>query len=356
MNDYIYLGIDDHKWFATIAAVNEAGETLKVEPRVQKTSEDIKRFLISLGANNHYKAVLEAGRNWGVTYDLLESLPQVAEVILANPFKVKAIASAYLKTDTVDALTLAHLRRVNYIPQVHIPDKKTRQLKYLIRQRAFLVVIKTQLKNRIHIILERNHISTPEVTDLFGKKGREFMATVELPPTERFLLSQHLELLKYCEVKIKEVGDIARAELATDERVRLLKTVPGIGEVFAPLIALEIEDINRFSEPKKLWSYSGLVPTTYASGKRVYHGRLIKYCNKWLRWAFIEGVHSAIRCSIYFGRYYEFKEWQKGSQAATISTARRLARVVYWVLKDNQEYKEPRYSSTFFNLRGSGQA
>lgn len=53
MNDYIYLGIDDHKWFATIAAVNEAGETLKVEPRVQKTSEDIKRFLISLGANNY---------------------------------------------------------------------------------------------------------------------------------------------------------------------------------------------------------------------------------------------------------------------------------------------------------------
>ena len=204
--------------------------------------------------------------------------------------------------------------------------------------------------------MERNHIATPEVTDLFGRRGREFMQTLELSPTERFLLSQHLEFLEYCEAKIKEVGDLIKEELATDESVRLLKTVPGIGEVFASLIALEIDDINRFSEPKKLWSYSGLVPTTYASGKRVYHGRLIRYCNKWLRWAFIEAVHSAIRCSIYFGQYYEFKRWQKGSQAAIVATARRLARVVYWVLKDRREYKEPQYSSRFFNLRGSGQA
>ncbi len=348
MNDYIYLGIDDHKWFATIAAVQEQGETLKIMPKVRKTAQDFNAFLNSLGTDKSYKAVLEAGRNWGVTYDLLESLPQVKEVILANPFKVKAIASAYLKTDTVDALTLANLLRANYIPQVYIPAKRTRHLKYLLRQRAFLVVIRTQLKNRIHIILERNHIATPEVTDLFGRRGREFMQTLKLPPTERFLLSQHLELLDYCEVKIKEVSDLTKEELASDERVRLLNTVPGIGEVFASLIALEIDDINRFSEPKKLWSYSGLVPTTYASGKRVYHGRLIRYCNKWLRWAFIEAVHSAIRCSLYFGQYYVFKRWQKGSQAAIVATARRLARVVYWILKDRREYKEPRYSSQFF--------
>ena len=117
MKDYIYLGIDDHKWFDTIAAINQEGETLKIIPRVRKNAQDFSTFLNSLGTDKSFKAVLEAGRNWGVTYDLLESLPEVEEVILANPFKVKAIASAYLKTDTVDALTLANLLRVNCIPK-----------------------------------------------------------------------------------------------------------------------------------------------------------------------------------------------------------------------------------------------
>ncbi len=273
--------------------------------RVPKTPFAIGLFLNSLGEGLRYKAVLETGRNWGVTYDILENIPSVEEVLLANPFKVKAIAYAFLKTDTVDATTLAHLLRVNYIPKVYVPPKEVRVIKYLIRHRTFLVAIKTRIKNRIHIILERNHILTPQVTDLFGQEGRRFMENVILPETERYLLSKHLRFLEYLEREIKESSDLIKEELRENEGIRLLKTIPGIGDVFASLIALEIYDINRFSDYRKLWSYSGLVPSTYASGKRVYHGRLIKYCNKWLRWAFVEAAHTSIRSSLYFAQYYD---------------------------------------------------
>jgi transposase len=66
--------------------------------------------------------------------------------------------------------------------------------------------------------------------------------------------------------------------------VKLLKTIPGIGEFFARLIDAEIDDISPFRNAKKLAAYAGLVPSTYSSGGKTYHGKIIKQGNRWLRW------------------------------------------------------------------------
>lgn len=336
--EYYYLGLDVHKNSSTATMLDKSGHLLGSEKLIN-TKKAFEEF-INAYPNGRIKAVLEAGRNWGIIYDLLESLPSVEKVALANPPKVKAIADAKLKTDTIDSLTLAQLLRTDYIPEVFVPPKAVRYKKYLVRHRCFLVALKTRVKNRIHIILERNHLLLPDFTDLFGKRGRAFLETVELPIAETFLLHSHLQLLDYLENEIKATQGIIQDELEDWESVKYLKSIPGIGAVFAPLIALEICDINRFSSPKKLWSYAGLVPTTYASGSKVYHGGLIKHANKWLRWAFIEAAHSAIKSSFYFGSCYNNKQSTKGSQAAIIATARKLACVVYYVLKEKRVYCE----------------
>ncbi|MEO0127632.1 MAG: hypothetical protein ABIL44_07780, partial [candidate division WOR-3 bacterium] len=81
------------------------------------------------------------------------------------------------------------------------------------------------------------------------------------------------------------------------------------------------------------------------------------HANKWLRWAFVEAAHSSIRTSFYFGAYYNHKKNTIGTQAAMIATARRLAKIVYYVLKERRPYIEfePRLSSNLVSLRGSGQ-
>ncbi len=353
--NYLYLGVDVHKHSSTITVMDEDGKRLVTE-KLPNTREAFVRLLNSFG-DNYFQAVLEAGRNWGVIYDLLENLPKVENVVLANPFKVRAIADAKLKTDTIDSITLANLLRTDYIPAVFVPPKEIRIKKYLLRHRCFLVTMQTRIKNRIHIILERNHIPVPSVTDLFGQRGRHFLDNLTLPEEENYLLKAHLGLLDYVREQIKEITEIIKDEFDQQPEVALLKTIPGIGEVFAPLIALEICDIKRFSNYKKLWSYAGLVPTTYASGRRVYHGSLIKHANKWLRWAFVEAAHSSIRTSFYFGAYYNHKKNTIGTQAAMIATARRLAKIVYYVLKERRPYIEfePRLSSNLVSLRGSGQ-
>jgi transposase len=68
-----------------------------------------------------------------------------------------------------------------------------------------------------------------------------------------------------------------------------------MGRFFSVLVVHEIRDIRRFATPEKLCAYAGLVPSVHASGGKVFHGRLPKQGNKWLRWAMVEAVRPAVK-------------------------------------------------------------
>jgi transposase len=110
---------------------------------------------------------------------------------------------------------------------------------------------------------------------------------------------------------------------------QLLKTIPGIGITFATLIVSEVDDITRFPNPKKFAAYVGLVPSTYSSGSRTFHGRITKQGNKWLRWAFVEAVWPAVKRDQEFRSYYQKIKARKGANPAKVATARRLLTVTY---------------------------
>jgi transposase len=101
----------------------------------------------------------------------------------------------------------------------------------------------------------------------------------------------------------------------------VLKTLPGIGEFFARPIDAEIDDIARFRSAGKLAAYAGLVPSTYASGGKTWHGRIIKQGNKWLRWAFVEAVAPAVASDAETKAYYERLKAAKGANRAKVATA-----------------------------------
>lgn len=114
-------------------------------------------------------------------------------------------------------------------------------------------------------------------------------------------------------------------------------------------MAKEIDDIKRFKDEKKLCAYAGLVPSTYASGGEVFHSRITKMGNKWLRWAFIEAVQPAISCDADLFAYYQRLRMKKGANAAKVATARRQLTIVYRVLSQERLY-ERRNSMTRGNL------
>jgi len=124
-----------------------------------------------------------------------------------------------------------------------------------------------------------------------------------------------------------------------DHRVELLRTAPGLGELLATVVALEIDHIERFVSPAKLAAYAGLVPTTYSSGGHTFHGKLMPQSNKWLRWALVEAAWVAVRLDPYFRAYFAKLRTHKVAQTAIVATARRLLEVVWHLLKENRPYE-----------------
>lgn len=335
-----YLGIDHHKRFSQVAVMDEQG---KVHINCRMANEKVSFEILKRRLNNHgpLRAVIEAGRNWGMMYDLLEELEIDTKV--AHPLKVRAIADAKIKHDSIDAETLAHLLRADLIPEVHVPLRDVREQKNLLRHRLWLVKLQTMTKNRIHQLLDRNHVKPPKVRNLFGKTGRRFLNDLDLSGIDTKLLKDHLDILDELHRHIKRTEDWIDEVLKDNPLIPILDTLPGFGKIFSALAALEIDDINRFPTEAKFASYCGLIPSTFASGGKVYHGDLIPTGNRWLKYVLIEAAWSSIRTSAYCRGYFERIKHRKDTNVAIVALARRLSEIAYKCLKEKRHYEERPY-------------
>ncbi|HUT75666.1 MAG TPA: IS110 family transposase [Armatimonadota bacterium] len=332
-----YVGVDYHKKSSYVTVMDERGKVVK-EGQIANTQEALAALLD--GSAEGASAVLEAGRNWPVMYDWLEEL--VDEVTLAHPAKVRVIAEAKVKTDRIDSRMLAHLLRADLIPAAYVPGAVTREQRRRLRQRMFPVGLSTMVKNRIHTLIDRHPQLSPEAgswSDLFGKAGRAWLQRLELPPSEAQILRTDLALLGALEQHIKQSNRWVSQLAKGDERAKLLVTLPGIGDFFAVLLAVEIDDVRRFLRAEKLCAYAGLVPSTYASGGYVYHGRITKQGNKWIRWACIEAVYPAIRQDPDLAALYGRLKATKGANVAKVAVAKRLLTIVYRLLTERRPYR-----------------
>lgn len=329
----MYLGVDYHKSFSYFTLLDKKGK-IALQTKVPNKEKEVAKIC------REYRplaAVMEASRNWEVMYDLLDRF--VDQVILAHPLKVKAIASAKIKTDKVDATILAHLLRADLLPAAHVPDVNTREARAILRQRLFFVRMQTAVKNRITTLVDKYRLETP-TKNLFTKTTKEWLAReVSLSDSDRNLLSQDLALLTELQTRISQSNNLIEKLAAGNEDITRLRSIPGIGPFLSVLIHFEIDGIGRFASVKRLHAYAGLVPSTYQSGKTVRHGRLTKTGSKYLRYAMIEAVYPAIRKDPGLRAFYQRLEKRKGANPAKVATARRLLTIVYRVLKNERKFE-----------------
>lgn len=335
MHRMLYVGVDAHKRMSQLTVMDSSG-TVVDRQRVPSTQAGIHDALG--GYEEPMKSVVEASYCWAPMYDWLTEIGD--DVVLAHPSKVRAIADARIKTDKIDADTLAHLLRADLIPAAYAPGKETRATKRVLRQRMFLVRVRTMVKNRVQALLSQHSIERPDLSDLFGRAGLRWMESLELPEPDGSLLREQLALLGQLQERIRSSEGMLRDLSKGDEAVQWLRSLPGIGTFYSVLIRYEVDDIRRFREAKKFASYTGLIPSTYASGDRVRHGRLTKQGNKWLRWAFVEAVTPAITSSPWLRRYYERIKKRRGSKDARVATARKLAELTWTIWTEERAYEE----------------
>lgn len=334
--DY-HVGVDYHKAYTHLVVQDGAGQTLR-SGRVRNDPRALAGFLSPYLENSH--AVMEATRNWTVMYDWLDELCD--DVVLAHPAKVKAIAEAKIKTDKIDATILAHLLRADLVPVAYVPGEAARTLRQALRERMFYVRLRTMVKNRVVTIFDRYPEQTRplrEVTDLFGKTGRAHLSLLSVSEVDRIEIDRSVTFIDDINGHIKTTEATIRAFSKGNADVKRLKTIPGLGEFFARLVAAEIDDIGRFRSAAKLACYAGLVPSTYSSGGKTFHGRIIKAGNKWLRWAFVEAVAPAVTADPALKFDYERLKATKGTNRAKVAVARKLLTIAYQVLRDKRDYE-----------------
>ena len=331
----VFIGVDAHKNTSQITVVDESGNILKRQ-RVPSSPAGFQQGLD--GCSHPIKAVLEASYCWGPMFDWLNELAD--EVVLAHPSKVRAIAEARIKTDKIDSETLAHLLRADLIPKAYAPSKDTRAIKRVLRQRLFLVQLRTMVKNRIRALLAQHAVELPKLSDLFGKSGLAWLRQVELPGPDASLFHEDLQLLQVFAEKIASTEHLIEELARGDEAVVWLSSLPGIGKFLSVVLRWEVDNIERFREAKKFASYTGLVPSTYSSANRTVHGRLTKRGNKWLRWAFIEAVTPAVRSSANLRAQYFRIKIRRGAKDARTAIARKLAELAWTVWTEHRCYEE----------------
>jgi len=333
-----FVAIDYHKAYSYGTILDQAGQVLR-RGRLDNTPQSLCQFLGEHGGQGCH-AVLEATRNWTLMHDWLEE--QVEQVTLAHPLKVRAIAEARVKTDKIDAATLAHLLRCDLIPAAHVPAKEARVMKNLLRHRMFLVMVQTMTKNRIGVLLDRHPqlLATRPDGERFGKAHRAWLKQLLLPIDERRVLRNELALLEQVRGRIGQAEAWIDRVAQKDPRVNRLMTMPGVGQFLAMLVVAEIDDVRRFPTPQKLHAYAGLIPSTRSSGGKTFHGRITREGNRYLRWAMVEAVWPARRSDESIGRFFREHEARIGTNKAKVATARRLLTIAYRLLKEGRDYRE----------------
>jgi transposase len=169
-----YVGIDLHRKRSQISALDESGNEVLVR-RIFNEPEALKAVLSEL--DGELEIALEATYGWEWLADLLDE--EGHELHLSHPLRTKAIAAARVKTDAVDARTLAHLLRTDLLPEAYIAPREIRDLRDLLRHRVVLTRMRSAIKNRVHAILARQGIQH-EHSDLFGPGGRAFLQELDL--------------------------------------------------------------------------------------------------------------------------------------------------------------------------------
>jgi transposase len=330
-----YFGLDLHKQFTQIIAVDTRGRVV-AQGRLHTTPEALRQFAQTLSPRD--AICVEATTNAVAVHQLLAQHAGLA--VISNPLQTKAIASAKIKTDKVDALVLAQLLRTDYLPTVWVPPAPTMQLRAQTSYRSALVRQRTQVKNRIHSLLHRQLIPLPEISDLFGQAGRTFLEQVPLPTAERLQLQQELALLDVLAAQIQAAEvQIAKSVAATAE-LRLLLSLPGFQLACAVGLLAAIGDITRFAAPDKLVSYVGLDPLARSSADHPFGStRISKRGRSHARWLLIEAATAAVRVPGPLKAFYLRLKAKKGHNKAIVATARKLAVIAWHMLTTGEPYR-----------------
>lgn len=339
-----YIAFDSHKRYTLASVESPTGQILQ-EKRIEHNPGALCEFL-----SQHEKGspvAVETIGNWYWIVDEIEQAGMIPKLV--NARKAKKMSGSINKTDKLDARGLNLLQRAGVLPTVWIPPADLRDKRDLPRTRMALTNERTKLKNRIQASLSKYRLNLTGVSDTFGVKSTDKLNEhiSALPVHTRYSTERLMEQLRFTETQIGMFEKRIKEVFKDSAELKRIMSLPGVGYILGIVILLEVGDIGRFGGAPQLASYAGCTPRVHASGDKMRFGQLRPDVNHYLKWAFTEAAnvisthrkHWAYRHSV---RLYNRIAARKNHQKAVGAVARHLAEATYWMLRKEEDYKEPK--------------
>jgi transposase len=348
-----YFGLDLAKRETQLAVLDSSGGQVG-----QKRFASTRNEFISLAAELREgdTVALEVTTNAIAIARLIRD-NSPARVIMSNPVKTRVIAEARIKTDKVDARVLAELARVNYLPKVWLPDEDTEGLRRFTSDRTSLVRRRTECKNTIHSVLNRNLVHH-EFSDLFGVGGRQWLEqvisgeaplSIPVPELDRMRIGSLLNEIDRIDALVADLESVIASYVAVrphlKEQMDRLLSITGVDLVVASGLLGAIGDVTRFAKKRSLAHYLGVTTSVKQTGDgRPRYGRITKQGPAEARWLLIEAAEHLRKSAGPMRALYRRIQRRQNHNVAVVAVARKLAELVHHLLinKEDYLYKIPR--------------
>jgi transposase len=329
-----FIGLDVHKRTISYCVKDAAGHVHQ-EGKIGSTRRELDSWIKILPQPR--MIAMEATIFTGWIYDHL--LPHAEKVKVAHPLMLRAIAAAKKKNDKIDASKIADCLRCDFLPECHMASTEIRDRRRTLRYRNLVLKQMVQMKNRVSGLLMETGVSyNKQRLHKVGYFAELMTSNEEVHESIRPLLKLSRDMISRSQkLDYALVSSLERDPLLK-ERLRRLRTVPGVGPITALTWALEIGDVTRFISIKQAISYCGLCGDEKSSADKTMRMPISKQRNKHIQRVLIEAAKLATRECHELAVIRE-RELQRGnSNRATLAVARKMVCYMLAVERRNQDF------------------
>jgi transposase len=332
-----YAGIDLHSSNNFTGIINEQDQRLyrkRLPNRLDAILTALEPFKETLEG-----VVVESTFNW---YWLVDGLMEHDyKLHLANPSAIKQYEGLKHTDDTWDSFWLAHMLRLNILPEGYIYPKEERPVRDLLRRRLLFVKHRTAHILSLQSMISRNLGATMSCRAI---KRLEQEAAESLFDSPHLVLAakSNIGVIHFLKDRIKLIEKAVSSHIKLREEFKYLLTVPGIGDILALTIMLEVGDINRFPKVGDYSSYCRCVKAERFSNSKKKDENNRKNGNRYLSWAYVEAANFANRFCPYAQAFYQRKMAKTKPVVAIKALSNKLARATYYIMRDQVAYDPKR--------------
>jgi transposase len=344
------IGMDVHMRQTYFCVLDKRGKL--VERGHVMTTEKALSEVIERHADDKVQVALEASTITWWVQDILKKAG--ARVEVTNPYKLKLISESRSKTDKADAQILAELLRCGGLPTaVYVPSVEIRTLRQKLCLRRRLISIRTQVINagKAHLRGQGIKSQPKDLHTVLSWKEK-----IDKTPESSWYLNPLFETYFQVQSELDKLEKKLLKEYGKDERIKRLRTIPGVGVTVSYTLLACLAEAKRFSSSKQVAAYAGLVPSQFSSGEVTNYGGITRQGRHELRGTLIQGAWGVLRTrkdsALYLKKFYYKLLHKKGkSQVAIVALARKILTIAYHVMKDEKDFEGSLTQTTKINRK-----